>query len=214
MAEQTITTAATGRASSVPDQADLGFSAKATAENAADARQAVAEQAGQLRQGLEDVGIPEEQIRTYRFRVRQRDPDRRGPNEEADPEAEPFDATESIRVILFDLDRLGDTLAAVDQAGVEVDGVDFTFQTETHRALQREATEDAVQTARKKAAAAAAAEDLTVGEVRSIVTDDATSRHRARSTQLSASRQEAGAVQSGPIEVNVAVEVEYGLREE
>lgn len=51
-------------------------------------------------------------------------------------------------------DPLADVLtAAVDDARSEIDGVTFTFQTETNRELEREAIADAVATARQKAEA-------------------------------------------------------------
>ena len=43
----------------------------------------------------------------------------------------------------------------MDEAGVEINEVAFTFRTETRRDIQREAIADAVTTARKKAEAAA-----------------------------------------------------------
>lgn len=215
MGDQTITTAATGRVTAPPDEVGLRFSANAIEPGAADARHAVADQARQLRQHLDDAGVPDEQIRTERFRIRRRRPDRRDRDEPLDEDAQPFIATESVSVTLHDLDLLGGTLsAAVDRAGVEIDGVHFSFQTETHRTLQREATADAVRHARERADAAAAAEDLAVGEVRWIATDGAPRPDRkSGGRQLSTDQLESGSVQSGPIEVRASVEVEYELRE-
>lgn len=214
MADQTITTAATGHVTAPPDEVGLQFSANAIEPVAADAHQAVAEQASQLRQGLDDVGVPDKRIRTHRFRIRRRRPDRRDGDEPLDPDSQPFLATESVSVTLHDLDLLGNVLeAAVDRAGVEIDGVHFTFRTETRRDLQREATADAVRNSREKAEAAAAAEGLRVGEARSIATDGtANPRRGGGGRQLSADHLESGSVQSGPIEVRGSVQVEYELR--
>ena len=212
MPTQTITTAAVGRASAPPDQVGLQFSASALEPDVTGARRAVAEQATRLRQVLDETGIPDDRIRTERFRIRQRPPDR---GEQPDQDAQPYHATETISVTLLDLDRLGEILsAAVDQAGVEIDEVGFTFRTETQRALQREAIADAVETARKKATAAAAAENMAVGEVRSIVTDDGSRPRRTSSgQQLAMDTAESGSLESGPIDIQVRVEVEYELND-
>lgn len=210
MAEQTITTTAEGRASAPPDEVDLQFAANAEEPDVASARRAVAERTTQLRHVLDDAGVPADQVRTSRFRIRQRPPEH---GQQPDQDSRPYRATETVSVTLHDLDRLGAVLsAAVDEAGVEVEEVAFTFRTETRRELQREALADAVTTAREKADAAAAAEELTVEGVRSMVTDDGSRpRRTSAGEQLAADTAEAGSVESGPIEVTARVEVEYGL---
>jgi uncharacterized protein len=104
--------------------------------------------------------------------------------------------------------------AAVDEAGVEINEVAFTFQTETQRDLRQKAIADAVVTARKNATAAATAEDMSVGSVQSIVTDPGSRPRRLRAGQaLAMDTTESGSVESGPIEVSVSVDVEYRLEE-
>lgn len=209
---KTITTAAVGRTSAPPDEVGLQFSANTIEPDVTSARRSVAEQTTLLRQALDEMGIPDDQIRTDRFRIRQRIPDR---EEHAEQDQQPYHATETISATLLDLDRLGETLsAAVDQAGVETEGVAFTFRTATQRELQREALADAVETARKKATAAAAAEGMAVGDVRSIVTDDGSRpRRTGAGQQLAMDTAESGSVESGPIDIQVHVEVEYELSE-
>lgn len=210
MATQIITTTAVGRASAPPDEVGLQFLAHATEPDVTSARRDVAEQATRLREVLDDTGIPDDHIRTVRFRIRQRPPERGDHSEQA---PQPYHATETISVTLRDLDRLGETLStAVDQAGVEIDEVSFTFRTETQRELQCDAIADAVETARQKATAAAAAEDMAVGEVRSIVTDGGSRpRRTSAGQQLAMDTAESGSLESGPIDIQVRVDVEYEL---
>lgn len=212
MTDRTITVTAAGRASAPPDEVVLGFSASATEPAVTTARRSVAEQATELRRVLDGTGLPDDQIRTDRFRIKQQRPDRR---ERTDPDSLPYQATERITVALFDLDRLGDVLsAAVDEAGVEIDEVAFTFRAATRRALQREAIADAVGAAREKATAAATAEDLTVGDVRSMATDVGSHpRRTGAGRQLAFKGNESGSVESGPLDLQVSVEVEYELKE-
>lgn len=212
MANQTITTTAEGRASAPPDEVDLQFAASAEEPDVERARRAVVKQATELRQVLDATGIPADRVRTSRYQIRQRPPEH---GHRSDQDTRPYRATETVSVTLFDLDRLGEILStAVDETGIEINEVAFTFRTETRRDLQHEAVADAVTTARKKADAAAAAEELTVDEVRSIVTDDGSQpRRTSAGQQLAADSTEAGSVESGPIEVTVRVEVEYGLND-
>lgn len=214
MAEQTITTTAVGRTSAAPDQVELRFAARAVEPDLTAARQAVADQASRLRQSLDTAGIPTDRVRTSQFRIGQRPPDRGQPGQgERERESRPYQATELVSVTVLDRDRLGAVLSsAVEEAGVEIDAVSFTFRPETQRELQCDALADAVATARRKATAAAAAEDLTVAEVRSIVTDDGSRpRRTSAGQQLAADTSEAGSVESGPIDVRVRAEVEYRL---
>ncbi len=160
------------------------------------------------------MGVPDDRIRPSQFRIRQVPP---GPYEAIGfrfrDATVPSDRT--VAVVVFDLDRLDDVLsAAVDGAGVEIDEVAFTFRTATRRDLQRKAIADAVVTARKNATAAAAPEDVTVGSVRSMVTDHVSRPRRLRAGRAVAmDTAESGSLESGPIEVSVGVEVEYRLEE-
>lgn len=210
MVDQTITTTAVGQASAPPDEVALQFTATVDRADVAGARRAVVEQAAALRDVLDANGVPGERVRTSRFQIRKRP---REQHRHSDWEERPYRATETIDVTVRDLDRLGDVLSsAVEDAGVEISEVSFTFQTETRRDLQRDAIADAVATARKKAAAAAAAEGLAVDEVRSMVTDDGSRpMRRSAGQQLAMDTAESGSLDSGPIDVHVRVEVEYGL---
>lgn len=212
MSDRTITTPAVGRASAPPDEVDLEFAVSAEEPDVTGARRAVAEQASRLREVLDATGVPGDHIRTSRFTLRQRS----DPRHEGDPADRPFQAIEGISVTLHDLERVGAVIStAVDDAGVEINEVGFTFRTETRRDLQREAIADAVATARKKAEAAAAAEDLTVAGVRSMMTDEGSRpRQTGSGRALSMDTAGSGSLESGPIDVTVTVEVEYLLAEE
>lgn len=211
MGEQTITTSAVGRASGEPDRVDVEFAASAEEPDVASVRATVAEQATRLRNVLDAAGVPADRIRTRQFSLRRRPAQRW----DGDPEERPFGGTERVSVTVLDLDRLGDVLSsAVDEAAVEVKEVAFTFRPATRRELQREAIADAVATARKKADAAAAAEDLTVDDVRSMATGDGSRPRRTGvGQQLAVDTKESRSVESGPIDVTVTVEVEYLLAE-
>lgn len=215
MDDPTITTSAVGRASGRPDRVDLQFAATATEPDVASARRTVAERATALRAVLEDVGVPAERVRTTGFRINR--PPNRGPGpEREDPEDRPFEGTETVQLTLHDESLIDPALAgATEDAGVEIRDVTFTFRTATHRDLEREAIADAVEAAREKAAAAAAAEDASVGDARSIATGGGSGPRRVKAAQsLAMDTAESGSVESGPVEVTASAEVEYELVEE
>ncbi|MFC4551332.1 MULTISPECIES: SIMPL domain-containing protein [Halorussus] len=219
MPDRTVTTAATGRTSAPPDEVTVQLSSNAVEPDVMAARRGVAERAARLRSVLADAGVPGDRVRTIRFTVTQRPP-HRTPHctreSEDDPESRPYEATETLIVTLGDLDSVGEVLtAAVDDAGAEVDTVNFGFRTETERELDREAVADAAETARKRAEAAAAAEGLRVGDVRSIATDQEAMNRRTASG-LGEALQESGSQgpESGPMDVTARVEATYELCEE
>ncbi|WP_158059318.1 SIMPL domain-containing protein [Halorussus halophilus] len=214
MADRTITTGATGETQAPPDEAIVQFDAKAVEPDVLSARRVVAEQSGELRTALAEVGISEERIKTAQFRVTQRRP-HSGPETNRDPDELPYKGRESLVVTLHDLDAVGDVLsAAVEKAGVEIDTVSFGFQTETKRELEREALTDAATTARQKAEAAADAEGLTVEGVVSMTTgEDVQPRRTAAGLGAEVATQSA-APSSGPLDVSVALEATYELRED
>ncbi len=192
------------------------FSIRAIEPDVTNARRVVAEQSAQLRNALENTNVPKEEVGTERFQVRHQHPDPQGRrSEKSDPDEIRYEATEHIGVTLHDLDSLGSVLsAAVDDASAEIVTVAFTFRTETKRALQQDALSDAVVTARKKAEAAAAAEGLELGDVRSMTTGEGQRHQRAGGGQALASTTESGsAPASGPIDVHARVDVEYELCE-
>lgn len=213
MTEQTVTTTAVGQTSAPPDQVGVQFAANAVEPSVAAARRSVAEQAAALREALADAGVPDDRVRTEKFNIHRQRPGEPRTHDDGGDDAEEYEATESIGVTLHDLDRLEGVLSGGVDAGVQVADVTFTFRTGTHRELQREAIADAVETARAKASAAAAAEGVAVGEVRSIVTDDGSRPRRTGSGGAPLSMDTSGSVESGPIDVDVRVEVEYGLVE-
>ena len=212
MTDSTITTGAVGRTRAPPNRVEVQFEARAVEHDVTAARRGVAERASDLRRALADAGADDERVRTARFRVRKQPPQPHG-GDERDAGSRPFEAIETVSVTLDDLDALGDLLAAaVDDAGAEIDGVTFTFRTETKRELEREAVADAVTTVRRKAEAAAAAEGATVGGVRSMTTEDRSSaRQSGVGLGAGEAEQSRSAPASGPIDVVVGVEVEYEL---
>lgn len=212
MSDRTATIDATGRAQGTPDRVDLRLAVRARGEEATDVRRTATDRSADLRNALAAAGLPDERIRTADFGVRRR---RTDPHEERDEPPE-YEATETVAVVLHDLDALGVVLGtAVDDAGAEIEDVTFAFRTETERELRREAIRDAVRTARERAEAAASAEGLTVAGVRSIETRNARARNagarRREAGQQAATAAGNAGPGSGPIDVKAAIEVEYEL---
>lgn len=214
MSDRTITTTVMGEASAPPDEAGVQVTASASAPDPSAAREAVAEQVASLNEVLKEVDVPEDRIRTERFRIERERSDRKpggppdgGARSDRDP---PYRAIQHIGITVRELDRLDGILsAAVDRAGVGVDRIDFGFRTDTRRELQQEAVADAVNAARRKAATAAREAGSRLGDAVSIVTDDAS--NPSRSLEMASGDASSQSVASGPIDTQVRVEVTYEM---
>jgi uncharacterized protein YggE len=214
MADRTVSTTAVGGATDRPDRAELVFAVEAADPEPAAARRAAAEQSAALGETLRDAGVPEEAVRTGSFRIgrRQRRPPHPGPDGDdgADPEQPPYVATETVEVGLDDPSTVGDVLAAaVDDAGVGVEDVRFTFTDDRHETLLDEAIRDAVAAARRNAEAAAAAEGESLGAVRKLDVDERAGTRRS-AAGLSDTAESAGP-SSGPMEVVARAEATFEL---
>ncbi|MFC4357587.1 SIMPL domain-containing protein [Halobium salinum] len=151
MNDRTVSTTATGRAAGHPNRAELKLSAEAVDPEPMAARRAVGGQSVALRQSLREAGVPDDTVRTSEFRIvrRPRRPERPERSEAAD-EPDPYTATESVHVTVADPDDVGPVLTgAVDDAGVGVDEVTFTFSEERRAELVRTATRKGVAVARR-----------------------------------------------------------------
>lgn len=173
-----------------------------------DAHRTAAEQATHLRQVLDGVDVPE--IGSERANSAST-PQNRGNQPEQGPR--PYRTTETTDVTLRDLDRLGDVLsAAVDEAGVEIDEVAFTFRTEARRALQCEAIADGRRCGAEEGNRGGRGREPDCRR-RPV---DCDRRAGANSTDVrrpttAGDTSESEGVESGPIDVSARVEIEYWL---
>lgn len=209
MTEHTITTTATGRVSAPPDEVDITFSASALEPDVTGARRAVVEQATLLREALDAVDVPTSRSGRFGFEsdsgrpiggtTRTTPPSRTTrPRRSA---SRCSTSTASARRCRPPSSRRASKSTRWDSPSGRRPGEPSSATRSLMRSRRHE-----------KAASTAAAEDLAVGEVRSIVTDDGLRpRRTSAGRQLTVDTAESGTLERGPIDIQVRVEVEYDL---
>lgn len=157
--ERTIVVSNTGEATAEPDLAVIEAAVEATADAPATVRDDLADRSDALREALLDYGLPEDDVTTSDFRIRERI-DRRQMEEdgvrpdsgEAAQEYVYYVGTHAFSVEVADIDEVGDVIdTAVDAGADSIDRVTFTLS-EDRRADRREAAlRRAIQGARSEA---------------------------------------------------------------
>jgi uncharacterized protein YggE len=160
---RTITVAGSGKSFLAPDIATISIGVRT--ENA-DAAQAVSDsntKAQTIADALQEMGIEEKDIQTSSFNIY--------PNQQYDETGSPVSTTfvveNTVSVTVRDLTKLGELLGASVEAGAnQVYGIQFDVE-DREEALA-EARQLAVEDARARAEALAAAAGVTLGEMQSI----------------------------------------------
>jgi uncharacterized protein YggE len=155
-----ITVTGVGRIDSVPDQAEfsLGITTKA-----ATAREALAANSDRMRRliaALKAAGVAERDVKTQNVSI--------APNYDGDPEPAGYSASNTVSVVIRDLDRAGAVHEAASRAGANnVYGPSLTRA--NRESLGAQALEKAVENARKRAETLARAANVRLGPVTAIV---------------------------------------------
>lgn len=208
--ERYIEVSASGSAETEPDRAILRLGVEATGDDASDVRDELAEGAEALRATFEELGIPEENVQSGRYAIRER-PRRR----EEDPELV-FEGTHSFEVELDDVDRVGEVIdAAVDAGADDVGRVNFTLREETRAAVRDEALDDALESADAEAEHIADNRGVEITGTRSVSTSDVDfSPVRYDASHVVAEADDAAPdteIDSGPVSVSATVRVVYDV---
>lgn len=158
-AREGITVNGVGRVSTVPDEAE--FSLGVTTEGTT-ARRALAANSERMRAligALKAAGVADRDIQTRDVSV--------GSDWDADGRSDDFVASNTVSVLIRDLDRAGSVLDAATRAGAtNVYGPSLTRANRDD--LEAKALEDALANARKRAEALAAAAGVRLGAVTAI----------------------------------------------
>jgi uncharacterized protein YggE len=155
---RTVSVSGLGKIASAPDVADISVGVVTEAQTARDALSANNQAMTTLSEQLKGRGVAARDIQTTNInlnpRYSQPQPPQPGqpppPHEGFTPPIVGYTVTNSVRVIVRDLDKLGELLDAVVTAGAnQMNGI--SFRIEESRALLDEARKRAVADARRKA---------------------------------------------------------------
>lgn len=205
---RSITVSASGDVEATPDQAVVSVAVTATGNDSTAVREELASNVDSVREALVEYGIPDENIRTAHFDIRQeRDHTREG------TELGDYRGIHALEITTDDTESAGEIIdLAVDNGADTINGVSFTLSDEKREELHNDALEAAMANADTRADTLAASADLSVTGVHSIQSAD-TGYHpyRMETAYVSAAGDAAGgtAVQSGPVTVSADVRVTY-----
>jgi uncharacterized protein len=135
-----IVVSAGGEASAEPNAASLGAGVEASGDSAEDVTDELAAQAEELREAFDDLEIPEENVEEGQYRVH--------PEQGRDGDPDGYEGTHSFELTIDDVDRVGETVDALVEAGADdVGRITFGLQEETHDELREAAIDDALANA-------------------------------------------------------------------
>lgn len=197
-----IEVSATGTAETEPDRAVARIGVEARGETADDVRADLADGSDALRATFEDLGIPEDNVRTATFRINER------------RQESGFEGVHAFSVEVDDVDRIGEVIdAAVDAGADDVGRVNFTLQDETRKELRDDALDDALANADSEAEHIANNRGVEIVATQSISTTDVSfGPVRTDALEYAVDDADAGGqteLDSGPVTVTATVAVVY-----
>jgi uncharacterized protein YggE len=206
-----ITVSGTAEVAAAPDRAQLTVGAVAEARQAQDAQRQIAAGLQRVVKDIRALGIPEEKIRSTGLSLTpvyaQPGPKPAAGNE--GPRIVGYRAADSLRVQIEPVDRVGAVVDAAIGAGANQMG-GLVFELRNDLACRRQALQGAVQEARAKAEAIAAAMNLALGEVIDVREEGAHAPYPAE-RRFAAPAAAGTPVQPGQIQVAASVTVRYRL---
>lgn len=200
-----IEVSADGAVETEPDRATLHVGVEATGESADEVNDELRRDAETLRETFDELGIPQENVESGRFDVRQR---RRESG---------FEGRHSFQVALDDVDRVGEVIDEVIAAGADdVGRVRFGLQDETRERLRNEALDRALENADVEASHVAANRNVEITGTRSVSTTNVdVAPVRAPVEYDAEMADDADAppteIDSGPVSVSASVTVVYSF---
>lgn len=207
----TITVTGTGEVAAAPDRAQVSLGAVVETRQAADAQGQLAQILQRVLKAIKALEIADEKIRTAGATLT---PVYSQPKPKQDPEPEGprivgYRATNSVRVQLDDLDRVGAVIDAGIAAGAnQLSHLSFELREDLpHR---KQALTLAAREARVKAEAIAAALDLQLGEVLEVREDGAQASYPVE-RRFAAPAAAGTPIQPGQVQVSAAVTIRYRL---
>jgi hypothetical protein len=206
---RTVAVAATGTVRTAPDRAVVRVAVTARADSVAEVRRRLAENASEMRDALEGMGLESDQVTSGRYDIG------RNYEHEDRPSVPAFEGYHEFVVTVTDPDRAGEAVVtAVENGATRVEGVQFTIAPETRRELREEALAAAVENARGKATVAAEGTGLTLDGVDRVQTAEvSTTPIRREEVSFAASADTGGgaptSIAGGEVSVRAQVTVVY-----
>jgi uncharacterized protein len=162
---RSITVTGEGEASGAPDQASVSAGVQILAETVIEATRENESIIGKIMEALDEQGIPSEKIQTSNYSIWAE----QNYQEPGQNRISGYRVSNVVTVKIDDIDKVGDVLAAVVNAGANsIHGIQFGVK--DTKALEQQAREAAMADARARAESLARLAGVQLGEVLSIST--------------------------------------------
>ncbi len=201
-----------GKVSVTPDLAVLNLGIEAQADTVSEARAQAAKAMGKVMKALKDASVAEEDIQTSRFSIY---PVREYDRETDEYKLMGFRVTNRVNVKIRELDRTGDIIDSVAEAGgnlTRIQGINFTIEDPTE--YQTQAREKAFEAAKSKAEQLAELAGMTLGEP-IYITESSGGYHVPRPTRIpapmKAEKSAPTPISPGEQEITVNVQIRYSI---
>jgi uncharacterized protein YggE len=203
--QKSITVSANGEIEATPDQAIVQVAIVATGNDSTAVREELASDAQSMRTALEEYGLDSDAIRTAHYDIRQERERTPEGVEEGD-----YRGIHAFEVTLDDTDAAGEVIdVAVDNGADQVNGVSFTLSEDKREELHNEALTEAMSNARDRADTLAAAGDLSVTEVHTIVSTETRYHDYRVETAYASAAGDSTSIEAGAVTVTANVHVTY-----
>jgi uncharacterized protein YggE len=211
--QRSIMVTGQGEASARPDIATINAGVQTRAASAIEAASRNQAAVEKVMAALEDQGIAEKDIQTSNYSIWPEQ--RRQPRGDDEVVIDGFRVSNSVAVRVRDLDRLGELLAAVTNAGANsINGINFAV--EDTAALEARAREAAMQDARRRAESLAELAGVELGDVQQIAMTAGGGYPRpipmARMEAMAMDAAPAPSIAPGESSMTVNVQVTYAIR--
>ena len=160
----TVTASGQGEESAAPDEAQMTFGVVVKHEKADEALKQASEAADEIIKAVKKTGVDDEDIQTQNLSVY---PEYRDSTDSKTLEITGYTANVSVRVLIRDIEKVGDVISAASDAGAnEISGPTFTLSDEAP--ARDAAIEKAIDDAKHRAEVMAKAAGKSVGEILSL----------------------------------------------
>jgi uncharacterized protein len=197
-----ITVTGVGHVDSVPDQAEFSIGITTKGRTAREALSVNSDRMQRLIAALKDAGVAERDLKTQNVSI--------GPNYDGGAEPDGYSASNTVSVLIRDLERAGDVLEAASRAGANnVYGPSLTRA--SREALEAKALEQAVRNARKRAETLARAADVRVGRVTAIAESVDRGGYELFAARAAAEESSDVPIEKGTEEITASVTVTFAI---
>ncbi|RQH00515.1 SIMPL domain-containing protein [Natrarchaeobius oligotrophus] len=209
--ERTIEVRANGQVETEPDEARLRVGVEATGDSPDEVETELAERAEDIRNALDELGVPDDDVESGRYSIR---PERNGSR---------YEGTHTFQIRLEDVDRVGEVVDAVTEAGADdVGRISFGLSDEKRAEFRNEALDHALENADEEARHIADNRGVSITGTKSVSTRNVdVVPVRAETSDVAAEADvdvadDAGPsteIDSGLVTVTASVEVVYGFED-